>query len=194
LPNTLKSIADYAFEGTRQALGDTMWYLVISIPDSVESIGAHAFGGTKTEEKREVPTSSVDLAIGNPFISPPAIVKIGSENYIYITTTISQVSHAIEHKKLVTSNIIDNKTLNFEFEDQLSYFEVEIDESSDTKYLQPVFEGSNVPDNAYQYYCWYQYIDTNITKEVSAVMSNLDYVIRNYTTSGAAFFDNSFSA
>ena len=115
-------------------------------------------------EKREVPTSSVDLAIGNPFISPPAIVKIGSENYIYITTTLSQVSHATEHKKLVTSNIIDNKTLNFEFEDQLSYFEVEIDESSDTKYLQPVFEGSNVPDNAYQYYCWYQYIDTNLIR------------------------------
>ncbi len=115
-------------------------------------------------EKREVPTSSVDLATGNPYISPPAIIRIGNENYIYITTTISQVSHSTEHKKLVTSNIIDNKTLNFEFEDQLAYFEVEIDESDDTKYLQPVFEGSNVPDNAYLYYCWYQYIDTNLIR------------------------------
>ena len=114
--------------------------------------------------RREVPTSSVDLSTGNPYISPPAIVKIGNENYIYITTTIAQVSHAIEHKKLVTSNIIDNKTLNFEFEDQLAYFEVEIDEADDTKYLQAVFEGSNVPDNAYQYYCWYQYIDTNLIR------------------------------
>lgn len=115
-------------------------------------------------ERREVPTSSVDLSTGNPYISPPAIVNIGNQNYIYITTTLSQVSHFTEYKKLVTSNIIDNKTLNFEFEDQLAYFEVEIDESNDVKYLQPVFEGSNVPDNAYLYYCWYQYMDSNLIR------------------------------
>ena len=84
--------------------------------------------------------------------------------YIYITTTLSQVSHITEHKKLVTSNIVDNKTLNFEFEDQLAYFEVEVDESDEVKYLQPVFEGAGVPDNAYLYYCWYQYIDTNLIR------------------------------
>lgn len=114
--------------------------------------------------KREVPTSSVDLDLNNPYISPPAVIKIGNQNYIYITTTIAQVSHDTEYKKLVTSNIVDNKTLNFEFEDQLAYFEVEIDESDDTKFLQPVFEGSSVPDNSYLYYCWYQYIDTNLIR------------------------------
>ena len=115
-------------------------------------------------DRREVPTSSVDLSTGNPYISPPAIVNIGGQNYIYITTTLSQVSHITEHKKLVTSNIVDNKTLNFEFEDQLAYFEVEVDESDEVKYLQPVFEGAGVPDNAYLYYCWYQYIDTNLIR------------------------------
>ena len=101
--------------------------------------------------------------ISNPYLSAPAVMVIDNESYIYITVIVSQVEHNKEYKKLVTSNVIDNKTINFEFENQLAYFEVHCTESDSEYYLTPVFEGSAVPEGT-NYYCWYQYIDTDLIR------------------------------
>ena len=111
---------------------------------------------------RDVPTSTITSE--NQYLSPPAVVLVGNDSYIYLTVILSQVEHYVVSKKLVTSNIIDNKTMNFEFENQLSYFEVHVKESDEEYYLLPVFEGSSVPDTNSQYYCWYQYIDSNLIR------------------------------
>ena len=111
---------------------------------------------------RDVPTSTISSV--NQYLSPPAVVMVGNDSYIYLTVILSQVEHSIVSKKLVTSNIIDNKTMNFEFENQLSYFEVHVKESEEEYYLLPVFEGSSVPESKSQYYCWYQYIDSNLIR------------------------------
>ena len=113
-------------------------------------------------DNREVPTSTINST--NQYLSPPAVVKVGNDSYIYLTVILSQVEHSVVSKKLVTSNIIDNKTMNFEFQNQLSYFEVHVKESEEEYYLLPVFEGSSVPDSKSQYYCWYQYIDSNLIR------------------------------
>ena len=113
-------------------------------------------------EGRDVPTSTITSV--NQYLSPPAVVMVGNDAYIYLTVILSQVEHSIVSKKLVTSNIIDNKTMNFEFENQLSYFEVHVKESDEEYYLLPVFEGSSVPDSNTPYYCWYQYIDSNLIR------------------------------
>lgn len=110
---------------------------------------------------RTVPTSNITAS--NQYLNPPAIITVNNENYIYLTATISQVHHQVEQKKLVTSNIVDNKTMNFEFEDQLAYFEVHCSESDEDYYLTPLFEGSAVPEGV-SYYCWYQYIDTDLIR------------------------------
>ena len=109
---------------------------------------------------REVPTST----ISNRYLAPPTVVYTNNDSYVYITASIAQVTHYEVNKKLVTANIVDNKTITFEFDDQLAYFDIEVEESDETKYLQAVFEGSSVPDNSYRYYCWYQYIDTNMIR------------------------------
>ena len=102
--------------------------------------------------------------VTNAYLAPPAVVTASGERYIYITTIISQVTHNSEYRKLVTSNIVDNKTINFEFTDgELAYFEVHCKESDADYFLTPVFEGSNVP-NGTRYYCWYQYIDVNLIR------------------------------
>ena len=101
--------------------------------------------------------------ITSPYLSTPAVVLEDNESYIYLNVVVSQVKHNSEYVKMVTSNVIDNKTVNFEFEDQLAYFEVHISESDQEYYLTPVFEGSAVPDDT-NYYCWYQYIDTNLIR------------------------------
>ena len=111
---------------------------------------------------REVPTASSISSTG--YLSPPAVVNVEGEYYIYLTIPLSQVEHSIVSKKLVTSNIIDNKTMNFEFENQLAYFEIHCKEANEEYYLIPVFEGSSVPDTNSRYYCWYQYIDSNIVR------------------------------
>lgn len=105
---------------------------------------------------RENPSSTIT----NPYISAPAIIMLNSEYYIFINVILSQVEHNRNYSKLVSSNVIDNKTVNFTFNDQLSYFEIHVIESSEDFYITPVFEGSGVPDNV-SYYCWYQYIDVD---------------------------------
>lgn len=111
---------------------------------------------------RDVPTSTITSA--NQYLSPPAVVKVNGESYIYLVVILSQVEHSIVSKKLVTSNIIDNKTMNFEFDNQLAYFEIHCSESYQDYYITPVFEGSSVPEANAQYYCWYQYIDSNLIR------------------------------
>lgn len=98
--------------------------------------------------------------ITNPYLDSPAIMEFDNDTYVFLNVIVRQVHHQNEFRKLITSNVIDNKTINFQFEDQLVYFEVKIKESNDVKYLTPVFEGAGVPDNV-AYYCWYQYIDVN---------------------------------
>ena len=99
------------------------------------------------------------------YLSSPAIIDYNNDKYIYITTNIRQVCHNTDYKKLVTSNIIDNKVINFEFEDQLAYFQVYCSDTSNEPYppLTPVFEGS-APEEGTSYYCWYQYIDTHLIR------------------------------
>lgn len=108
---------------------------------------------------RENPSSDIT----SPYLSTPAVVLVDNESYIYLNVIVSQVQHNDEYVKMVTSNVIDNKTVNFEFEDQLAYFEVHVTESDQDYYLTPVFEGSAVPEGT-TYYCWYQYIDTNLIR------------------------------
>ena len=96
----------------------------------------------------------------NPYLNAPAVLYMDNDIYVVLTVILRQVHHQVEFKKMVTSNVIDNKTINFTFEDQLAYFEVKVTESDDIKYLTPLFEGSGVPDGT-AYYCWYQYIDVN---------------------------------
>lgn len=112
---------------------------------------------------RDVPTSTINVE--NQYLSPPNVVIVNHEAYIYLTVILAQVEHNTVSKKLVTSNIIDNKTINFEFENQLAYFEIHSKESDQDYYITPVFEGSSVPsDTKSKYYCWYQYIDTNLIR------------------------------
>lgn len=101
--------------------------------------------------------------IVNPYISSPAVIIINTDTYVFINVILSQVEHNTEYKKLVTSNIIDNKTINFSFQNQLAYFEVHVTEVNEDVYLTPIFEGSGVPDGV-AFYCWYQYINTDMIR------------------------------
>lgn len=108
----------------------------------------------------DISRSNPSSDITNPYLSAPVTLIINGASYIFVSCIISQVSHTSSYTKLVTSNVIDNKTFNFEFTDQLSYFEVHIIEGDEEVYLTPIFEGAGVPDGT-NYYCRYTYIDEN---------------------------------
>ena len=103
-------------------------------------------------------------AIDNPYIKQPYITKVGDENYIFIQTTLHQVNVERSFSTFITSNVIDNRTIVFSFEQdqQLADFEVRVTEPNKTEsiYLTPVFEGSAM-DNDIGKYCEYTYINTN---------------------------------
>lgn len=105
---------------------------------------------------RKNPISQIE----NPYTTPPFIQVYNTERYLVVGVTLMQVEHVSITRKLLTNNPIENKTFEFEFENQLADFEVVVTEGEDTYYLQPVFEGMGVYEDL-EYYCYYTYIETN---------------------------------
>lgn len=107
----------------------------------------------------DISTTNKISNIINPYLQAPAKMKIDGKDYIVINCQMHQVSYTIIPNKLTSSNIIENKTYNFEFEDQLADFFVEVTDNGKTIRLIPLLEGINI-NNEFNY-CYYSYIDTN---------------------------------
>ena len=74
-------------------------------------------------------------SIDNPYAKQPYITKVGDSNYIFLQTTLHQVSIDRQYTQFISSNVVDNRTIVFEFneEQQLADFEVIVNEpGSDT--------------------------------------------------------------
>lgn len=94
-----------------------------------------------------------------PYLASPYIVKQNGDTYIFIACHLRQLQIVPEYNKLITNDIIDNKTYEFEFENQLATFDVYVTEGDNIIHLIPLFEGSNtegIPN-----YCWYTYMDSS---------------------------------
>lgn len=97
--------------------------------------------------------------ITNPYLAPPVLLNINNDRFVFINCTIRQVELKKIYSKVISNNILDNKTFDFEFESQLADFEVIVKESGTTYYLKPIFEG--MPDNSEKLYCYYSFLDSN---------------------------------
>lgn len=121
---------------------------------------------TKIVNNTTIYTARYDISIKNnlsdiinPYLSAPAMVNVEGRMYLFINCHFRQVSHIEKNSRLISSNIIDNKTFDFTFEDQLADFNVIVKEGNNTKTLTPIFEGVNM--NNLMSFCYYTYIDTN---------------------------------
>lgn len=127
--------------------------------------------------------------ITNPYTDTPYIQLENGKRTIYVPCTLMQVSHITEYRKVITSSSVDNKTFEFTFEDQLADFEICVIERGLETYLTPVFDGSAI-DNNIEYYCYYNYIDSNTIRVRFDSLSylptlNADVEIYIKTTKGA---------
>lgn len=103
------------------------------------------------------PISDID----NEYLPPLAIYSDTTDNMVVLITTLHQVEYQEIDEKIVGSDDINNKTLSFTFERQMSHFTVEVTENGSDEIIElvPVYDG--LYNQEVNKYCYYQYINSN---------------------------------
>lgn len=127
--------------------------------------------------------------ITNPYLKQPYTIRMNNSEYVFIQCTVRQVKIVNRYNQIMNSNVIDNKTFTFEFEDQLATFDITVTQNGREYKLTPVFEGAGVPDDV-EYFCYYTYINSNIIRVKFERTSfipdiNAEVNIRIMTTKGS---------
>lgn len=135
--------------------------------------------------------------VESPYLDPPVIAKFSGDTYVLVSCVLRQYSTQNLYKKIITTNPIDNKTVEFEFENQLAGFTIQAFQNGETINLVPTPDGKPVGDT---YYAYYEYltstdIDTSLIRIKFDRTSyepalNSEVLIRIYTTLG---FDGNFT-
>ena len=73
------------------------------------------------------PISDID----NPFLPPIAVFNYVEDNMVVLVTNLHQVYYREINEKILSSDVIANKTISFSFEKQMSHFIVKVKEPSD---------------------------------------------------------------
>lgn len=140
------------------------------------------------------PISDLD----NPFLPPIAVFNYLADNMVVLSTNLHQVYYQEINEKILSSDVIANKTLSFSFDNQMSHFMVKVQEPSEsengegkTVMLTPVYDGLYNQEIAEQKYCYYQYINPNTIRirfdpTNYQPPANSDVTIQLYTTAGSA--------
>lgn len=97
----------------------------------------------------------------NPYLNPPHFYFKNNDKFLGIYTRISQISSENHDIDIITDNIILNRIVDFEFEGDMSWFTVKVENkiTGEIKELKPVVEG--MPYEGIEDYCFYSYIKRN---------------------------------
>lgn len=100
--------------------------------------------------------------ITNPYLPPIGIIKYYGENrMLALTVPLRQVEYRTEIRKIITDNPLENKVMNFTFDDQLASFNLDVYETEDERvHLTPVYEGLYDETPGLKY-CNYSYLNEN---------------------------------
>ena len=110
-----------------------------------------------TEVKQSNPISD----IYNPYITTLIQCKLDRTDFLAFSARLHQVSIDTIEKNILTSSPIENKSVTFEFDDQLAAFDIDVIENGVTTHLTPVYSGLidyTVSDGNW---CYYSYINKN---------------------------------
>ena len=132
--------------------------------------------------------NEVATNITSPYLPTIGVTSIGNTNLIILRTYIRQITHSKIYKKIIVTNPLENKTINFAFENQLAYFMVEVVEGDKTHWLECVYDGLYATDG--KEYCNYMYIDEKnirikFNRDSYQPRSNCEVTVHIYTTLGA---------
>lgn len=135
-------------------------------------------------------SSTVDET--NPYLAPVARVNNNNEEVIVITCKLRQYEFKHINSSIINTNPILNKITQFEFENQMAGFDVDISNyDKDTIHLNPVYEGLYNSSTKTLNYCNYTYLDENRIRltfnDTSALPNmNTDVRVNLWTCQGAS--------
>lgn len=135
-------------------------------------------------------SSTVDET--NPYLAPVARVNNNNEEVIVITCKLRQYEFKHINSSIINTNPILNKITQFEFENQMAGFDVDISNyDKDTIHLNPVYEGLYNSSTKTLNYCNYTYLDENRIRltfnDTSALPNmNTDVQVNLWTCQGAS--------
>lgn len=95
----------------------------------------------------------------NPYLQTPLKFSVNNSKFVFVTCDIRQVSYDNIYKKIISNNILENKTIDFEFENQLACFDVLVKDNGVETYLTPILEGMSTL--GMNNFCTYSYTDVN---------------------------------
>ena len=127
--------------------------------------------------------------ITNPYLKQPFLLNIGNEQYVGIQCTIRQFTIEDSYDTMKSDSIVENKTYNFNYSNQLADFQIFVEENGVTTEITPYLYGSAINPTVNNY-CWYLY---NSDNSVRLVFDSNSYVpgltanihIKAFTTLGA---------
>lgn len=126
--------------------------------------------------------------IVNPYLPAIGVMNIDGDAMVTIKTKIRQYKHTQIFKKIIVNNPLENKVLNFTFEDQLAAFYVEVNEAGISHYLKPVYDGlyDFRSDDEFINYLYLDEKNIRLTfnRDSYTPRQNADVTIHVYTTLG----------
>lgn len=127
--------------------------------------------------------------ITNPYLRSPIVTNIQGDDYLFIVCNIRQTTLSVQTNKVITNNILESKTFDIDFEDQLAKFNIFVEENGVKTELIPVYEG--LPYDKDEYFCYYTYIDENtirikFDRNSYQPALNCEITAEVYTTLGSA--------
>lgn len=127
--------------------------------------------------------------ITNPYLRSPIVANIQGDDYLFIICDIRQTTLTVQTNKVITNNILESKTFDIDFEDQLAKFNIFVEENGVKTELIPVYEG--LPYDKDEYFCYYTYIDENtirikFDRNSYQPALNCEITAEVYTTLGTA--------
>lgn len=123
--------------------------------------------------------------ITNPYLNAPIIQYYNGQKLICFYANLRQVAHETVPKRIITNNLIENKTLVFQFNNQLASFMIKAVDGNTTTYITPIIEGVGIDQNI-QNYCYYSFLDKDHIKVrfdsssyVPKLNTSLEVLIKN---------------
>lgn len=110
-----------------------------------------------TQVKKSNPVSDIT----NPYITTLIQCKLERTDFLAFSARLHQVTVNTIEKNILTNSPIENKTVTFEFNDQLAAFDIDVIENDTVTHLTPVYSGLldyTIPDGSW---CHYNYINKN---------------------------------
>lgn len=97
--------------------------------------------------------------ITNPYITTIIQTTMNNTNYIAFSARLHQVRMIESVSNILTNNSIENKSVTFNFDEQLASFDIDIEENNTTTHLIPVYAG--LLDNTIgdEKWCYYEYLN-----------------------------------